>query len=177
MIEQANAETRQMLDRAQAEIERERDRAIAELRREAVELAIRGASKVIEKNVDDKTNRKIVEDFLGSIDDDEAELMREPTVARNYADVLVTLATQAKDLDGWGKMMDEVAEAVLLERAAAPLPRVAARHRRREEPHHRPGLRRPAARQARRLPARRGHAPPAASAQRDRHRVPQPRWT
>ena len=38
--------------------------------------------------------------------------MREPTVARNYADVLVTLATQAKDLDGWGKLMDEVAGAV-----------------------------------------------------------------
>jgi len=38
--------------------------------------------------------------------------MREPTVARNYADVLVTLASQAKDLDGWGKMIDEVADAV-----------------------------------------------------------------
>jgi F-type H+-transporting ATPase subunit b len=68
VIDQANAETRQMLDRAKTEIERERDRAIAELRREAVELAIRGASKVLEKNVDDKANRKIVEDFLGSIE-------------------------------------------------------------------------------------------------------------
>jgi F-type H+-transporting ATPase subunit b len=67
VIEQANAETRQMLDRAKMEIGRERDRAITELRREAVELAIRGAGKVLEKNVDDKTNRKIVEDFLGSI--------------------------------------------------------------------------------------------------------------
>ena len=67
VIEQANAETRQMLDRAKMEIERERNRAIAELRREAVELAIRGAGKVLEKNVDDKANRKIVEDFLGSI--------------------------------------------------------------------------------------------------------------
>jgi F-type H+-transporting ATPase subunit delta len=38
--------------------------------------------------------------------------MREATVARNYADVLITLATQANDLDGWGKMMDEVADAV-----------------------------------------------------------------
>ena len=38
--------------------------------------------------------------------------MREPTVARNYAEVLVTLAQQAKDLDGWGTRMDEVAEAV-----------------------------------------------------------------
>ena len=38
--------------------------------------------------------------------------MREPTVSRNYAEVLVTLAQQAKDLDGWGELMDQVAEAV-----------------------------------------------------------------
>ena len=67
VIDQANAETRQMLERAKMEIERERDRAIIELRREAVELAIRGAGKVLEKNVDDAANRKIVNDFLGSI--------------------------------------------------------------------------------------------------------------
>ena len=67
VIDQANTEQRQMLERAKMEIERERDRAIAELRREAVELAIRGAGKVLEKNVDDAANRKIVDDFLGSI--------------------------------------------------------------------------------------------------------------
>jgi F-type H+-transporting ATPase subunit delta len=38
--------------------------------------------------------------------------MREPTIARNYADVLVTLAERAKALDAWGKHMDDVAEAV-----------------------------------------------------------------
>jgi F-type H+-transporting ATPase subunit b len=67
VIEQASAEQRQMLERAKTEIGAERDRAIAELRREAVELAIKGASKVIGKNLDDATNRKIVDDFLGSI--------------------------------------------------------------------------------------------------------------
>jgi F-type H+-transporting ATPase subunit b len=67
VIEQAGAEQRQMLERAKTEIGAERDRAIAELRREAVELAIKGASKVIGKNLDDATNRKIVDDFLGSI--------------------------------------------------------------------------------------------------------------
>jgi F-type H+-transporting ATPase subunit delta len=36
--------------------------------------------------------------------------MREPTVARNYAEVLVTLATQAKDLEGWGANMNLVAD-------------------------------------------------------------------
>lgn len=56
-----------MLDRARREIEAEKDNAIAELRREAIDLAIAGASKVIEKNLDDQSNRKIVESFLASI--------------------------------------------------------------------------------------------------------------
>ncbi len=38
--------------------------------------------------------------------------MRDSTIARNYADVLVTLARRADDLDGWGKMFDEVARLV-----------------------------------------------------------------
>ena len=67
VIAQATAEHAAMLERARGEIEAERDRAVAQLRREAVELAIRGASRVIEKNLDDASNRKIVDDFLGSI--------------------------------------------------------------------------------------------------------------
>jgi F-type H+-transporting ATPase subunit b len=67
VIDLANAEQRAILERARAEIGAERDRAIAQLRREAVELAVRGASKVIEKNLDDATNRKLVDDFLDSI--------------------------------------------------------------------------------------------------------------
>ncbi|HUO51585.1 MAG TPA: F0F1 ATP synthase subunit B [Gemmatimonadaceae bacterium] len=67
VIAQAQAESAAMLERARAEIGAERDRAVAQLRREAVELAIRGASRVLEKNLDDATNRKIVEDFLGSV--------------------------------------------------------------------------------------------------------------
>jgi F-type H+-transporting ATPase subunit b len=56
-----------MLDRARREIEAEKVRAVAELRREAVDLAIAGASKVIEKNLDEASNRRIVESFLASI--------------------------------------------------------------------------------------------------------------
>jgi F-type H+-transporting ATPase subunit b len=67
MIEQARHQQQEILDRARQEIGAERDRAIAELRREAVDLAIRGASKVIERNLDDETNRKIVEQFLGDL--------------------------------------------------------------------------------------------------------------
>lgn len=37
--------------------------------------------------------------------------MREPTIARNYAEVLVSLARKAKDLEGWGRMVHDVAAA------------------------------------------------------------------
>ena len=67
MIEETHQQQQQMLERARREIEQEKERAIAELRREAIELAIAGASKVIEKNLDDQANRKIVESFLASI--------------------------------------------------------------------------------------------------------------
>lgn len=67
MIEETHQQQQQMLERARSEIEREKDQAISALRREAIELAIAGASKVIEKNLDDQSNRKIVESFLSSI--------------------------------------------------------------------------------------------------------------
>jgi F-type H+-transporting ATPase subunit b len=67
MIDETHQQQQQMLERARREIESEKERAIADLRREAIELAIAGASKVIEKNLDDQSNRKIVETFLSSI--------------------------------------------------------------------------------------------------------------
>ena len=67
MMEETHQQQQQMLERARSEIGREKDDAIAELRREAIELAIAGASKVLEKNLDDQSNRKIVESFLSSI--------------------------------------------------------------------------------------------------------------
>lgn len=38
--------------------------------------------------------------------------MREPTIARNYAETLLELAQRAGDLHGWGEMLDSVANAV-----------------------------------------------------------------
>jgi F-type H+-transporting ATPase subunit b len=67
MLEETHQQQQAMLERARREIETEKENAIAELRREAIELAIAGASKVIERNLDDQSNRKIVETFLASI--------------------------------------------------------------------------------------------------------------
>jgi F-type H+-transporting ATPase subunit delta len=38
--------------------------------------------------------------------------MREPTIARNYAETLVSLAERADDLDGWGQTICEIADAI-----------------------------------------------------------------
>lgn len=67
MLEQTHQEQQTMLERARREIDAERDRAIAQLRREAVNLALAGASKVIEQNLDNTKNRQLVESFLSSI--------------------------------------------------------------------------------------------------------------
>lgn len=38
--------------------------------------------------------------------------MRDPTIARNYAETLVSLAQRADDLDGWGAMIMEFSDAI-----------------------------------------------------------------
>jgi F-type H+-transporting ATPase subunit b len=67
MIEQTHQEQQSLLERARREIDAERERAVAQLRREAVNLAIAGASKVIEQNLDSTKNRQLVEGFLSSL--------------------------------------------------------------------------------------------------------------
>ena len=67
LLEHTRTQQADMLERAKRDIEAEKVGAIAELRREAVDLAIAGASKVIEKNLDDAGNRKLVESYLASL--------------------------------------------------------------------------------------------------------------
>ena len=67
MLEQTRTQQQEMLERARRDIAAERDIAIAELRREAVDLALAGAGKVIERNLDDAGNRQLIESFLASI--------------------------------------------------------------------------------------------------------------
>lgn len=68
IVEQAHKEQQSMLERARAEIGAEKDRAMVELRKQTVELAVRAAGKVIERNLDVETNRAVVENFLASIE-------------------------------------------------------------------------------------------------------------
>jgi F-type H+-transporting ATPase subunit b len=67
LVEQAHGEQANMLARARQDIESEKSNAIAQLRREAVDLAIAGAGKVIDRNLDQAANRQLVEQFLASV--------------------------------------------------------------------------------------------------------------
>ena len=67
LLEQTRREQQDMLERARREIDSEKERAIAQLRREAVDLALAGASKVIEQNLESEKNRQLVERYLSSI--------------------------------------------------------------------------------------------------------------
>ena len=67
LIAQTHQEQQAMLESARRQIETEKERAVAQLRREAVNLAIAGAGKVIEQNLDDSKNRQLVESYLASL--------------------------------------------------------------------------------------------------------------
>lgn len=67
LLEHTRVQQADMLERAKRDIDAEKHNAIAELRREAVDLAIAGAGKVIEKNLDDASNRALVDKYLSAI--------------------------------------------------------------------------------------------------------------
>lgn len=68
LLAQTKQQQEEMIEQARRTIEGEKAAAIADLRREAIDLAIAGASRVIEQNLDSDNNRKIVESFLSSLD-------------------------------------------------------------------------------------------------------------
>ena len=68
LLAQTKEQQSEMIEQARRAIESEKVAAIADLRKEAVDLAIAGASRVIEKNLDSAGNRQIVESFLSSLD-------------------------------------------------------------------------------------------------------------
>jgi F-type H+-transporting ATPase subunit b len=67
LLESTKKQQEELMERARRDIEAEKTKAIGELRAEAIELALAGASKVIEKNLDDAQNRKLVEGYLATI--------------------------------------------------------------------------------------------------------------
>jgi F-type H+-transporting ATPase subunit b len=67
-MEKTKQEQDELLQRARREIGEERDRAVADLRREAVDLSLAAASKLIGERLGNDTDRKIVTEYLASLD-------------------------------------------------------------------------------------------------------------
>jgi F-type H+-transporting ATPase subunit b len=67
-MEKTLQEQQQLLERARRDIGDERDRAITELRREAVDLSLAAASKLIGERLTSDTDRKLVQEYLTSLD-------------------------------------------------------------------------------------------------------------
>lgn len=61
---EAKEEAEALLARARAEIRRERDEVIDELRREYADLTIMAAEKIIERSLDKKAHRQIIDKVL-----------------------------------------------------------------------------------------------------------------
>ena len=68
-MEKTKQEQEELLARARREIAAERDRAVADLRREAVDLSLAAAAKLVGARLDSETDRKVVVDYLATLDE------------------------------------------------------------------------------------------------------------
>jgi F-type H+-transporting ATPase subunit b len=62
--DEAKKEAEMLINRARTEIERERDDAIGEMRKEFADLTIMAAEKVIDRSLDKKTHRQLIDKVL-----------------------------------------------------------------------------------------------------------------
>lgn len=68
ILEEARRQREHVLQQTQAQVAAEMREARADLRRAAVELSISAAEKLLSKNLDDATARKLVEDHLSDLE-------------------------------------------------------------------------------------------------------------
>jgi F-type H+-transporting ATPase subunit b len=68
LLARARHEYDELLTRARKEIDGEKEKALLALRREAVDLTIAAASKLIEARLDTEANRRLVEEYLASLE-------------------------------------------------------------------------------------------------------------
>mgnify|MGYP003957168913 FL=1 len=67
IVEQARADAQQTVEQARRSIESEKQAAIAALRREMADLAVQAAGMLIDANLDDEQNRKLVDGMIDRI--------------------------------------------------------------------------------------------------------------
>ncbi len=68
LLTQARAEQGEMMLRTRRDLELQVQTALEEIRAEAVDLAIAAASKLVERNMDQEDNRRMVREFLAQVE-------------------------------------------------------------------------------------------------------------
>jgi F-type H+-transporting ATPase subunit b len=68
VLERARKEHEDLLERARRDISAEKDKALVALRHEAVELSLAAASKLIGARMDSDTDRRLVTEYLDSVE-------------------------------------------------------------------------------------------------------------
>ena len=67
ILEKARAEAQHTLDQARTSIQLEKQAALNQLRREVADMAVQAASALVDANLDDDRNRKLVDDVIAGI--------------------------------------------------------------------------------------------------------------
>ena len=68
ILTSARAEADKVSTRAREEIVAEKDKAMAEIRGQVAELALAAAGKLVRRQMDDPTQRRLVEEFLAEVE-------------------------------------------------------------------------------------------------------------
>lgn len=69
IINEAKTDAGNIISKANSDIEREKKRAINQMKDEISDMALAIASKVIEKEIDDKDNDRLIEEFITNVGD------------------------------------------------------------------------------------------------------------
>lgn len=69
IINEAKTDAGNIISKANSDIEREKKRAINQMKDEISDMALAIASKVIEKEIDEKDNDKLIEEFISNVGD------------------------------------------------------------------------------------------------------------
>lgn len=68
LVADAEAEKAEILERTRREMDRERERVLEQLREEAVEISLAAAERLIKERLDAESNRRLVRDYIGSLE-------------------------------------------------------------------------------------------------------------
>jgi F-type H+-transporting ATPase subunit b len=64
IIDDAKKESVTLMDRSRVEIEREKEKAASEIQKQVIDLSLILSERALEKHIDEKEHRKLIEDFI-----------------------------------------------------------------------------------------------------------------